>query len=281
MKIATMLALTALVTAAPLAAQTAVGSGTTTAAPAREDRDAARAANFAALSAPKDHSTRIDTATALRALGQVARSFDSGGTGDAEYWMKTTKDFARSGRGVGRAMQTVARAMGPGAVAAAVGGTGASLVSLDWGGSGDAYYWMARTKETAQRIGAAGQQLDAIAAALASGQPQTVPLGALLDALAQVSFTLDHSGRGDAEYWMKTARNFAHVARGIGRGVAAAAAGTPEPLGGVLRAMADALGQISEAGTGNADYWMARARGVAEQVKGTGQALREMAMSLP
>jgi hypothetical protein len=270
MKIAT-LALALIVTAAPLAAQT-------------PDRDATRAARFEALNgAPQPgHSTRVELATALRALAEVSRSFDHGGTGDAEFWMKCTRDFVRSGRGVGRAMQTLARSMGPGPVSAAIGGVGASLATLSDGGTGDAHYWMARTKEVSTRIRATGEQLDTIAASLAAGPAaETVPLAALLDGFAEVAFTLDQGGHGDAEYWMRTTRNFAHVGRGIGRGVSVAAAGTPEPLNSVLRSMAAQLAALNEGGTGSSQYWMARARGIAEQVRGTGTALREMAYSLP
>lgn len=228
-------------------------------------------------------STRIELATALRSLGEVSRSFDYGGNGDAEFWMKVTRDFVRSGRALGGGMQTLARSMQPGPVAAAISAVGANLSTLSQAGNGDAYYWMARAKETSQRISSAGQQLDTIAASLvasASGA-ETVPAGAVLVALAQVAGSLDYAGHGDAEYWMRTTRNFVRIGRGVGRGLALVSGGVPSPLNAVLTATANQLTGLSEAGNGTADYWMARARGVAEQVRGHGSALNDIANNLP
>lgn len=249
-------------------------------------RDAARAELFSRMpgtATPAPASTRVELATALRALGEVSRSFNHGGTGDAEYWMKTTRDFVRSGRGLGQAMQTVSRAMNPGPLSAAIGGVGAGLAGLNQAGNGDAHFWMARARETALRISGAGEQLDTIAASLTSSPvgAETVPAGAVLEALSQVAATLDEGGHGDAQYWMRTTRNFVHVGHGVGRGLLLIAGGTPEPLRAVLTAMGGQLTRLSEAGTGTADYWMARARGVAEQVRGHGQSLHDIALNLP
>ena len=252
--------------------------------PVRAD-DAARAANFVRMNgkdAAAVASTRIELAVSLRALGEVSRSFDFGGNGTADFWMKITRDFVRGGRALGQGMQTVARAMNPGPVAAAIGGVGANLGALNEGGNGDAYYWMARAKDTAQRITSAGQQLDTIAASLQSTPaPETVPAGAVLMALAQVAGSLDQGGNGDAQYWMRTTSDFVHLGRGVGRGLSLVAGTVPSPLNAVLNATASQLTALNEGGNGTADYWMARARGVADQVRGHGQTLAEIAQTLP
>lgn len=248
--------------------------------------DATRAARFEQVNgkeaSPKAF-TRVDLATALRSLGEVSRSFDYAGNGNAEFWMKITRDFVRSGRALGAGMQTLARSMNPGPLSAAISGVGANLGSLSAQGQGDAYFWMARAKETAQRISGAGQQLDTIAASLTStaNGAESVPAGAALMALAQVAYSLDYAGHGDAEYWMRTTRNFVRVGRGVGRGVSLVSGGLPSPLNAVLAATANQLTNLSEAGNGTADYWMARARGVAEQVRGHGQSLNDIAVNLP
>lgn len=248
-------------------------------------RDAARAERFDRAHgtvSPAPVSTRVELATALFALSEVSRSFDQSGNGDAEYWMKTTRDFVRTGRGLGSGLHSLSHSMNPGPLAAAIGGVGAGLSALSEAGNGDAHYWMGRTRDTAQRIKGAGQQLDTIAASLAaSPAPETVPAGAVLMALAQVASTLEYAGHGDAEYWMRTTRNFVRVGRGVGRGLALVAGSVPSPLNAVLSASAVQLTNLSEAGNGTADYWMARARGVAEQVRGHGQSLHDIALNLP
>ena len=265
------LALAALVAATPVFAQGA--------------RDAARTDNFARLNGTSTPaaSSQLETGTALRALAEISRAFDYGGNGDADYWMKCTRDYVKSGRGLGSAMVTLSRAMKPGPLAASISGVGAGLYGLDGAGNGDANYWMMRTKEVSQRIRAAGDQLDGIAGSL-QGTPagtETVSVSAALQSLTEVAYSLDYSGRGDAEYWMRTTRNFAFIGRATGRALAMVASGAPAPLNGVLNAMTGQLTNINEAGNGNSDYWMARAQGVAQLVKSSGQSLASIAASLP
>ena len=247
------------------------------------DRDAKRVEKFEALNGTGDPSqplqTTVGLGTALSALAQVTTAFDQSGTGDVEYWMKTARDYGRAAQALGGALSRLGSSMEPGPVAAAVAGMGGQLVSVSYAGHGDVHYWMARVKSICATVRGVGQQMNTMAASCGANGP-TVRGGAVLQGLAIVAESVDCGGNGDVEYWMKTTRSFCQIGHGVGRGVDLVAGSVPAPLDGVLRGLGAQFGGLSSAGTGSVQYWMARARGVSEQMSGLSNSLNQIASSL-
>ncbi len=186
---------------------------------------------------------------ALYALQRVTTGFDVSGNGNVDFWMKTTRDFALWGQ----------------------------LPTLSEGGHGNVHYWMARAESVASMVQGAGNQLYALANGAGA---ETAPLAAVVAGLGHVAGSVDYSGEGNADYWMRTTRNFCFLGRAVGRGLDAVASFAPPALQGLLGSYAGQLQGLSEAGTGNVHYWMARAQDVAEHVRSVGQALKNLAPHL-
>lgn len=249
------------------------------AAPVTEDGALERARRFADLhraDAP-GMTAPMPLATALNALATTAEGFDYSGRGDVDYWLRTAEDFAASGRALGRAFERVSFHMDQGPVAAAVGAIGAQLSTLKAGTRGDVYYWMNRTKEIAQRVEGAAQQIRAIAGGLTQ---ETIAVSTTLEALAEVIASTDYSGRGDADYWLRATRNFCFIGRACGRGVQQVVGSLQEPIATVISTFANQLLALSEAGRGDVNYWLARAQATAEQMEGVSVALIQIARRL-
>ncbi|MBI3890503.1 MAG: hypothetical protein HY303_03130 [Candidatus Wallbacteria bacterium] len=249
-------------------------------------REAARAASFAKLYGTGDGPIQVHPlmplSVALGAYALVADGFDESGRGDAEYWMKTTRDFGIAARAFGSAVRDAGRSMQPGPVSAAVSGLGARLLGVDWGGSGDANFWMLRATAIAQKVRDAGRLLRQVAQAAGPGDSaqSVVPAAAVIEGLGRVAACPDYSGNGDAYYWMRTTRDFAQLGRAAGRALLAVSGDGSDPLTVVLRGMSQQLTSLDDSGTGDANFWMARARGIAEQMEGNARSLHDIASNL-
>jgi len=148
---------------------------------------------------------------------------------------------------------------------AALGSAGQQLQRLDHTGYGDVTYWRLRARRFAETVRNAGQQLDSVAASVTPAQ--TVSLRTALVALAEAAYGMSSQGQGDVGYWRRATRNLALLGAGFGRGIKIIAGETGSPLSAILGSMANQLTRLSYDGYGDVHYWLAKASGVADQIR--------------
>jgi hypothetical protein len=214
----------------------------------------------------------VALADALKAFALVTDGFNYGGTGDVQYWMKSAKDFGKSGAALGNALQHVVRNT-HGSAATAVKALGAQLAGLDWGGNGDVNYWMLRTKEICQSVRRVGSDLRRIAN---SAGATNVSDGRVLYGFSRVCLSIDYSGTGVVEYWMKTTKDFAMIGRATGNGLDTLVTDSENPVNEVVRDIAHQLKSLNEGGHGDVYYWMGRARTMADRITSLGRSLETL-----
>ncbi len=253
---------------------------------ARTPREARRADAFVALhgtgDGPQQPAARMPLGQALRAYALVSQGFDYSGRGDASYWMRSARNCGISARALGAAIRNLGQSMHTGPISGAISGLGSQLLAIDWSGTGDASFWMGRTRAICQKAIDVGQLLEQMSQANpGNGSPDgTVRTAYVLEGLARIAASPDQSGNGDAYFWMKTTRDFVRIGRATGRALASLVGDGNDPLTVVLRSMATQLQALDDMGTGDAHYWMARAGAVAEQMEGFARSLADIAANL-
>jgi hypothetical protein len=187
--------------------------------------------------------------------------------------MRTASDFATYGQALGRSLYNFS-AYAPASLRPILGAIAPQLTSLDSSGNGDATYWMQRTQALATTIAQACQQITSLETAPDASQP--MPVGPTLGALAALAASEDYAGTGDVNYWLKTAQDAGMLANAIGTALQQVAASSAEPMASYLRQLANSFSQVSYAGTGDVNYWMAYDQNIVQQVHSLGQSLQQL-----
>jgi len=94
-----------------------------------------------------------------------------------------------------------------------------------------------------------------------------VSISTTIRALALTSKAFNYTGKGDVEFWMRTAIDFARTARAMGSSVKAIALRVHNgPVNAALNPVALQLSEIEAGTSGNVDYWMQRTKDIHDQV---------------
>ena len=111
--------------------------------------------------------------------------------------------------------------------------------------------------------------------------PSAVPASAALHAFATFGSQADAGGRGDIDFWLRTAEDLNRSKMAMGDGLVRLAQGIGDPLAArMVESTGRQLARSSIGGRGNVDYWMAQASSVAAETRRAARQLRDLASGI-